>query len=189
MGGVVTTNFDMDKVYQKLSLTQDSFMDICKTGNRNIWAELETGLIETNTFWKLFNEGSAKLGVPEVKNDLFRLYFHPKLNPGTVEVINALKKNNRVICGTNTIQSHWENHLERGDYALFDQTYASNKIGVAKPNQEYFKVILEAENCNPENAFFVDDKIANVMAAKNVGINAVQFTDAQSLYQQWSQYF
>ena len=57
--------------------------------------------------------------------------------------------------GTNTIQSHWENHTERGDYAFFDKTYASNKINCAKPNPHFFELILEAENYKPEETFLL----------------------------------
>lgn len=189
MGGVVTTNFDMDKVYQKLSMSQNAFLDLCKTDSRDLWKDLETGNIEVKEFWKMFNKRASEIKGPEVTTDLFRLYFHPQLNKETVEIIKALKKNHRVICATNTMQSHWENHLERGDYALFDQTYASNKIGIMKPSSDFFTTILEAENCDPSQAFFTDDKLENIIAAGRVGINAIQFTDAFSLKAAWQKYF
>ena len=99
-----------------------------------------------------------------------------------------LKTKHRVVCGTNTIQSHWENHLERGDYSYFDQTYASNKIGVAKPEPLFFKLILEAEGYLPENTFFVDDKEKNCKAAASVGINTELITTPQQLYDKWIKY-
>ena len=212
MGGVVTTTFQMDSIYDKLHLTKDDFFKICRMKNDDIWYKLEIGLIGAVDFWKEFNvrvgklqrtfyDGILKIGdlieldpksdiqdVPKVEHDLFRLHFHPKLNEETVALIKDLQKKYRVVCGTNTIQSHWENHLERGDYAFFDQTYASNKISAAKPNVEFFKLILDAENVKPEEAFFVDDKIENCEAARKAGINAVQFTTAQDLRNAWAQY-
>ena len=78
--------------------------------------------------------------------------------------------------------------MERGDYAFFNQTYASNKIGCAKPDPHFFELILEAEGYSAEEAFFTDDKIENVEAAKSIGINAVQFTSATELKNLWAQY-
>jgi len=187
MGGVVTTTFPLDVLTQKIGLTKKEFLDICKE-NDDIWCKLEKGQIDTADFWNRFNEAEKSKLVPEVKNDLFRLYFHPQLQSKTAELIKELKKKHRVVCGTNTIQSHWENHMERGDYSFFDQTYASNKINEAKPDVNFFKVILEAENTKPEDAFFVDDKIENVNAAKAVGINAVQFVTSEQLWEDWKKY-
>ena len=188
MGGVVTTTFQMDELYRRLNMNSKEFMSVCKE-EKNIWSELEKGRISVCDFWKEFNERTKGRNIPPVKNDLFRLYFHPELNVETVRIIQSLKKKHRVVCGTNTIQSHWENHLELGDYAFFHQTYASNKIGEEKPDVNFFKVILEAEGYKAEDAFFTDDRIENVEAAKSVGINAVQFTSASKLKKEWKKFF
>jgi len=204
MGGVVTSTFQMDTIYKKLNLSKEDFFTICKYDNTDIWHKLETGIIDTNTFWNTFNTNVMKLQrlhseelhsspaeiksineVPEVKTDLFRLYFHPVLNQKTVELITDLRKKHRVVCGTNTIQSHWENHVERGDYAYFDQTYASNKIGAAKPDPYFFELIMEAEGYQGKDTFFVDDKEENCKAAASVGISTVVIKSPQQLYDEW----
>ena len=194
MGGVVTNTFLLTQLYNKLNITTEDFFKLCAAGNEDIWYLFQTGKINPQQFWAQFNERVAAAKdekfrkVPVVENDLFRLYFHPSKNLETVELIQMLKKKHRVVCGTNTIDSHWENHMERGDYAFFNQTYASNKIGCAKPDPHFFELILEAEGYTAEEAFFTDDKIENVNAAKSVGINAVQFTSAQELKNLWAQY-
>ena len=129
--------------------SKTDFFDICKLNNHNIEHELNIGNISSAEFWKEFNNRITTLKtqdkflqVPEVTTDLFRLFFHPSKNLQTIELVQALKKQHRVVCGTNTIQSHWENHMERGDYSFFNQTYASNKIGCAKPDPHFFELIL-----------------------------------------------
>ena len=195
MGGVVTNTFKMDSIYNKLKLSKADFFDICKLNNLNIEHELNIGTISSAEFWKEFNsridslksQGSY-LQVPEVTTDLFRLFFHPSKNLKTIELVQALKKKHRVVCGTNTIQSHWENHMERGDYSFFNQTYASNKIGCEKPDPHFWELILEAEETNPQDAFFTDDKIKNVEAAAALGIHAELFTSAEELTSKWQKY-
>lgn len=207
MGGVVTSTFQMDSIYSKLNTTKVDFFNICKYNKTDILHKLETGKIDTNSFWDTFNDNVKKIqrlqyddfkqeeviissinNVPEVTNDLFRLYFHPVLNQKTAELIKALRNKHRVVCGTNTIQSHWENHVERGDYSFFDQTYASNKIGVAKPDPYFFELIMEAEGYSAKDVFFVDDKEENCKAAASVGITTELIKTPQQLYEKWIKY-
>ncbi len=190
MGGVVTNTFKMDSIYQKLNISKNDFSEICKKNNNDIWHKLETGIISVNQFWKEYNSRIQSIEKAKpAETDLFRLFFHPSKNLQTIELIKSLKKNNRVVCGTNTIQSHWENHMERGDYAFFNQTYASNKIGCAKPDPHFFELILEAEETEAQNAFFTDDKEENVAAAASLGIHAELFTTAAELTEKWKLFY
>ena len=190
MGGVVTNTFKMDSIYQKLNISKNDFSEICKKNNNDIWHKLETGIISVNQFWKEYNSRIQSIEKAKpAETDLFRLFFHPSKNLQTIELIKSLKKNNRVVCGTNTIQSHWENHMERGDYAFFNQTYASNKIGCAKPDPHFFELILEAEETEAQNAFFTDDKKENVAAAASLGIHAELFTTAAELTEKWKLFY
>ena len=194
MGGVVTNTFLPAQLYKKLNITGEDFFQLCSQGEKDIWQLFQTGKINPQKFWTLFNERVAASKeekfrkVPVVENDLFRLYFHPSKNLETVELIQALKKKHRVVCGTNTIDSHWENHMERGDYAFFNQTYASNKIGCAKPDPHFFELILEAEETAAEEAYFTDDKAENVAAAASLGIHAELFTSATDLTSKWKRF-
>ena len=195
MGGVVTNTFLLTQLYKKLNITTEDFYKLCSSGEQDIWNLFQTGKINPQQFWAQFNERVAASkdekykNVPVVENDLFRLYFHPSKNLKTVELIQQLKKKHRVVCGTNTIDSHWENHMERGDYAFFNQTYASNKIGCAKPDPHFFELILEAEQAAPEDTFFTDDRADNVAAAASLGIHAELFTSAAELTEKWKIYF
>lgn len=187
MGGVVTKFSMMEDFFSYLRLTPVEFFTACSGFERNIWNEFETGCISISDFWNTFNGRMRELqkDVPEVHGDIYRQYFHPELNAGTVAVIEVLKKKHRVVCGTNTNASHYAIHEERGDYALFHETYASNKMGVVKPSATFFEHILKAEGIRAEDAFFTDDSAENCAAASSLGIHAVRFTDADSLFREW----
>ena len=195
MGGVVTNTFLLTQLYNKLNITTEDFFKLCASGQEDIWNLFQIGKLNPQQFWSLFNERvraskeEKYRKISPVENDLFRLYFHPSKNLETVELIQNLKKNHRVVCGTNTIDSHWENHMERGDYSFFNQTYASNKIGCAKPDPHFFELILEAEQTAAQDAFFTDDKAENVAAAASLGIHAELFTTAAELTEKWKKYF
>ena len=190
MGGVVTSTFfhsGKSNFFEKLGVTAPEFDDFSKKADLHL---LDIGEITVKQFWNNYNNVVAKERpeLPRAEQDLFRLYFHPKLNEGTVALIKDLRKNHRVVCGTNTIDSHWENHMERGDYSYFDQTYASNKIGVAKPDPMFWKTIMMAEGYESSQTFFTDDRLDNIEAARSIGIYAVQFTNTDELRKAWGKY-
>lgn len=52
-------------------------------------------------------------------------------------------------------------------------------MGLAKPDPEFFRAILNATNFAPGQALFVDDKPQNVEAARSVGMHAECFANAK----------
>ena len=183
MGGVVTSTCTIVPRLEKiLGLGEGEFDRICggegHPGKADIFAMYSDGKIGAKEFWRLFGERSG-IGV---KTDWWHYLFHPVLNEGTVAIIKELrKKGNRVVCGTNTIESHYLNHMERGDYSYFDQTYASCLMGVSKPDLEFWKLILFAEEENAENTVFIDDRKENCLGAESLGIRAIHFDGAENL--------
>ena len=138
---------------------------------------LSNGEVTTDEFWSEFEK---RTGV-RVSTDYLGLFFNPVLNNGVVDIVRSLRKKYRVVCGTNTIQSHYDIHLARGDYALFEKTYASNMIGASKPDVEFWKRIMLAEGVAPEDIFFTDDNEANCAASSSLGIRTFRFTNADDL--------
>lgn len=181
MGGVVTSNADniFKEVSKRLNISKEKFFLLMGWNTKNnLFLDLDSGKISVKDWWKIFEERS---GI-KVTCDWFRLLFHPILNEETKKIILELKqKGHRVVCGTNTIESHYDNHLARGDYSIFDSTYASIFMGVSKPDVNFWKLILDCENEKAENAFFTDDKEENCKGAALLGIKTHCFKNAESL--------
>ena len=51
-------------------------------------------------------------------------------------------------------------------------------MGVSKPDINFWKIILTAENVAAEDAFFIDDRIENCEAASSMGIKTFHFDSA-----------
>ena len=188
MGGVVTsTAVVIPKICELLGLSKEKFFEYCGcsdlTGEfhpreMNLISMVSYGFIDSPKFWELF---SLHSGI-SVNTDWWRWLFHPVLNNKTVSIVKKLKEQgNRVVCGTNTMSCHYSTHLERGDYAYFDQTYSSCAMGVSKPDPQFWKLILSAEETEPEASVFIDDRKENCEAASSLGIKAIQFTTAEEL--------
>ncbi len=182
MGGVVTNDADGSRVIgDMLGLGREGFRKVCmedKDGKGDLLMLISDGKISVKEFWSIFEERS---GI-HARTDWWHALFHPRLNEGTAAIIKRLRaQGERVVCGTNTMESHYANHVERGDYALFDQTYASFQMGVSKPDAEFWKIILVSEGIEAKDAVFIDDRKENCDAAASLGIRAIHFTSAEAL--------
>jgi HAD superfamily hydrolase (TIGR01509 family) len=174
MGGVVSldSGFErriaasLDMAPRRLyALTDQEFRD------------LTAGRISLEEFWRRVE---AKTGLP-IREDLFQTHFHPRLNRRVVRLINRLRRTNRVVAGTNTVETHYRIHRQAGHYDLFDRVYASFRMGVAKPDPEFFRYILAQEKRPAGECVFVDDREDNVEAAARLGISALRYRGAARL--------
>jgi epoxide hydrolase-like predicted phosphatase len=174
MGGVLADNTDVfPDVFGFLGITSEQFSNLA---GKNLERFLN-GEVTTDEFWSSFSIRYGK----KVKEELFGKFFSPGIDQGVMDIIKQLKNDSRVVCGTNTFDPHYDYLLERGYYDVFDAVFASNKIGVSKPNPDFYRYILNDEGIKPEDALFVDDCEINVSAAKKLKIRSILFTDSHSL--------
>ena len=189
MGGVVTNSAAIEKTISKiLGIPESDFFKYCGcrsaiendktiTYSSDLFSLLSDGVITTRQFWSEFSVRSGK----SIAADYWRLLFHPNRNERVYEIIKRLRLHNRVVCGTNTIESHYDNHMSRGDYSVFDQVYASHQLGVSKPDPRFWKLILLAEEATSSETFFIDDRKDNCDAAAALGIHVHQFVSTEDL--------
>lgn len=183
MGGVVANNTSVvPYISRELGITDKEFLNLA---GMETFVLLQTGELSAKDFWEKFSKNYGK----EIKDDLWAKFFKPTINNETVEIINNLKKKIRVVLGTNTIDSHYNVHMKRKDYSIFQKVYASNLIGYAKPDVDFYYYILKEEGVNPEDSIFIDDTVKNVEAANSIGINGIIFTEALALKETLSREF
>ena len=60
---------------------------------------------------------------------------------------------------------------------LVDEIIISAEEGIAKPDERIYQIALDKMGVEPEEAVFLDDLSANVEAARQLGMKAVQFLD------------
>ena len=177
MGGVLCCDFnDIPVISDYLGITEENFF-VCAGEN---FKKLLDGKINSNEFWVRFSSRYGK----KVKEELFGKFFNPGIIQGTKDIIEQLRNNSRVVCGTNTIDSHYYYLLNQGSYEIFDEVYASNLMGISKPDPDFYWHILNKEGIKPENTVFVDDTEENIISAQKIGIDSILFTDSDSLKRQ-----
>lgn len=76
---------------------------------------------------------------------------------------------------------HWIDEVAREHLSgRVDQVIASCHLGARKPDPDFFERLLGRLGCAPEHTLFIDDRAANVEAARAVGLRAHRFTDADA---------
>ncbi len=66
-------------------------------------------------------------------------------------------------------------------FGLFDGVILSGVEKIAKPDPAIYKLLLDRFNLNPRETVFIDDRLDNVQAARNLGIEAIHFTTPSDL--------
>lgn len=99
-----------------------------------------------------------------------------------IELLKALKKDYNIVLVSNINHEHEQFIKQKmGMYAYnefirqFSGIYYSHHIGLRKPETDYFKAVLKAENITGDTAFFIDDTSANITEAEKLGIRCWHF--------------
>ncbi|WP_028048396.1 HAD family phosphatase [Cellulomonas sp. URHD0024] len=64
---------------------------------------------------------------------------------------------------------------------LLEDVLVSGAVGMAKPDERIFRLLIERFGLTPQTTVFVDDAPKNVDAAARLGLQAVLFTSAEEL--------
>ena len=167
-----------------IELTGDSYLKKYRKINRKVWSEFERG--ETNLdelklrrFKILFDV----LGIDqntETFSDKYLYYVSksPFVTEGAEEVVSSLYGKCKLALATNGIYSAQYERLKSSplrDY--FDILVVSEKIGVAKPDPDFFRYVFEAAgHSDRHTAIIVGDSLSSdIKGGFDFGIDTCWF--------------
>ncbi|MBS7322160.1 MAG: HAD family phosphatase [Bacteroidaceae bacterium] len=139
----------------------------------------QTGDITTEVFLegirKYCKEGTTREQVLEAWNACCIA-----IPPYRLEKLKELKQRGYTICMlSNTNDAHWQkivNQCFGGQDVvnqLFDYTFLSQEMHMAKPNDGIYLKVLEDIGAKAEECLFIDDSTPNVEAAKKLGFHTL----------------
>ena len=103
---------------------------------------------------------------------------------GSVEILNELLTRGIPLYAiTNFSSEKWRECLDRFPFLAtsFLDTVVSGDERLVKPDPAIYRALLERNGLAAKDCLFIDDSPANVEGAKAVGMDAVRFTDADTL--------
>lgn len=144
-------------------------------------SELFNGKISEDEYWKKIIVKNnwridAKLLKEAVRNNFKEI-------DGTRDIINELKQHGYKLGLLSVHTKEWIEYCEkRFDYhGLFDAIMYSFEVAISKPYIEAYKLLLVKMNAIPSESLFIDDDLENINSARQLGINTVQFQNADQL--------
>ncbi len=131
------------------------------------------------TMTEVFDLISELTGIEDVWNSF---YENLKPDKDVVALIKKLRQNYKVFLFSNFHHDLIDKLLEKqGIKDLFDELIISSRHKFIKPEAEFYKILIQKSEVNPDEILFTDDRIINVEGAQGMGINAIQFKGAEDL--------
>jgi len=144
--------------------------------------DLERGAATFSDFYDFLCD---KAGYRASQQDLQETWsdFFDGPMPGIEDLLNRLRRRYRIAFLSNSNEVHAE-LIPRKFAALFqkdDRFIFSHRFHCAKPDPDIFRRALEVIGALPAQVVFVDDMLENVLAARGLGMTALQFRNAFAL--------
>jgi putative hydrolase of the HAD superfamily len=137
-----------------------------------IYKEASLGRMSASEFWR-------QVGVSNAFEDDYLSRF--RLSADVRALLESARvRFERVVCLSNDL-SDWSRKLRRY-FELephFAAWYISGDLGVRKPDRQIYERMLTDLNIDPSHVLFVDDRVKNLEAAAELGIQTVYYDYGQ----------
>jgi putative hydrolase of the HAD superfamily len=146
----------------------------------NAWARLERSEVNIDEFCSLF-EAEARAAGHELSGREVIGMLSDELRPAMVEAVRRCSE--RLVTGllTNNFvigEGHVDRETEMGDVlGLFDEIIESSRVGVRKPDAEFYAIACERLGIEPAEAVFLDDLGVNLKPARALGMTTIKVED------------
>jgi len=139
------------------------------------------GAISRDEFW----EGARKHMETEIPAEVLESMWNSSYieNKQTAELVDRLvAAGYELVFLSDNIKSRVD-YLQRkyGFQEKFKAGVYSHESGIRKPNKEIYELALTKTESRPQDCVFVDNKHQNLTPAKELGMNAILFLDADQL--------
>lgn len=65
--------------------------------------------------------------------------------------------------------------------SVFERTYYSCEVGMRKPEERIFQMLLEVNGLDAQDTVFIDDSYQHIKGARKVGLHAYHLTDGETI--------
>ncbi|GAA1195366.1 HAD family hydrolase [Prauserella alba] len=103
-----------------------------------------------------------------------------QLVPGSEQLVEALAESGRRLAVLSNAPASFARHAEGQPWARhFEQLIFSGDVGMAKPDAEIYRLLVQRLDCAPGDCLFFDDRRVNVEAARTAGVHAELWPGAE----------
>ncbi len=181
LGGVYFTDGAgrfIRKIYTEFNIPEEKIIAALKG---DIGLKYRTGKISEEEFW---NSVKKFLGI-DINNDKLADMWHSsyELQEGTLGIIKKLRDAGyEVIFLSNNIKERAEYLQKKYNFTEdFHDGVFSHVVQVNKPDLEIYRQILKKTKSMAEECVFIDDKVENLVPARELGMKGIHFRNARQL--------
>ena len=183
--GRVLVDFDHQRAAERIS----SFCSKSSLEIYNLFFEspatiaFEAGKITPENFYLQVKEMlGLKLSYASfipIWNDIF--FLSPK-NRSIFKLVNILRANYKTALLSNVNTLHYE-YIKKNFpvFGVFDQVFLSFELGLIKPDQAIYNLVIRKLQVRPQEIFYTDDRADLVESAKSLGIRGCVFASPEQL--------
>ncbi|MBY0359578.1 MAG: HAD family phosphatase [Candidatus Obscuribacterales bacterium] len=186
--GHVFIDFEWDEVCAGFCRASGRSPAELKAGMNHV-AQLgyESGKVSTQVFLaELNNLLGITMGVDQFSELWVRTF---RENQEMARLLAHLKTQRPLCLLSNTNEVHYEHLQKEFDVERhFDEIVLSYKVGLVKPDPLIYEEVLQRSGIPAEHCLFIDDLEANVAAARQVGMQAIQFQGVANLKAELSKF-
>jgi FMN phosphatase YigB (HAD superfamily) len=189
--GKVIIPFDFSRAYRAMAeLCPYAPEDIPKrigSVPTDLLRQFESGQVEPEQFVEqLCGILDLRVEYPQFCEIFSSIFLADPLIPESL--LEGLRRRYRLLLLSNTNAIHFP--MIRENYPLlrhFDDYILSYQVGAMKPSPRIYEEAIARAQCAPGECFFTDDIAEYVAAARQAGIDAVQFQSAAQIQSELSQ--
>ena len=192
-GGVITTSpFDAFDAYERANGHPVGLIRSINSTNpdTNAWSKLERSDVDHDGFAELFEAEARALG-QEINGHKILDLLGGEVRPEMAEVVRRCTDRLITACLTNNFNaSHGDGSgtdpadAERAADVqrvmnMFSAVIESRKVGVRKPEPQFYEIACELLKIEPIEAVFLDDLGINLKPARAMGMTTIKVTSAR----------
>lgn len=177
LGGVII-NIDYDatvNAFKKLGL-DDFENQFSQTRASNFFIDFETGKVTESDFYEYVRIAlNSSLSDRQIEGAWNAMLLD--IPYYRIELLNQLSDKFNILLLSNTNIVHFKAFNEQfkqvagvGPHHLFNKAYFSHEIGQRKPDRSIYEFVLSDADLKASEILFIDDTIANVIAAQEAGL-------------------
>jgi putative hydrolase of the HAD superfamily len=178
-GGVISTSpFESFARYERENSLPADFIRGLNAANHheNAWAKLERSDVGLDEFFTLYEAEAAAAGHPLDARAVLAC-LSGDIRPQMVTAIRTIRNHGlRQGCLTNNF-TPMERRADRPVLDLFDAVVESSKVGVRKPEPEFYKIACEMLRIEPSEAVMLDDLGVNLKPARELRMRTIKVID------------
>lgn len=144
---------------------------------RDLWAAEDPTLTGQAGFAEALSAVLARWKCRASLDEALHVWTMIEVDAEILGTVQALRRSG-VCCHLATNQElHRARHMSEtlGYAGLFDREFYSCRVGLMKPDPEYFRAVLREIDLPAGRVLFLDDREVNVQAAHQVGLRAAVF--------------